>query len=425
MRFAVVVSLLFASLVAAQELGRIEGRAFDLEADRPIVGALVLAVREDVETHPPRQPITRADGWEALRQRRDLGSPLVARTDEDGRYLIPAVPPARYTVTLIEEDGVLMELAGLVVPAGGAALADFAWSTETNGCWTLVLLDAERRPLAEREVPLQVRWRRAGGSSGTRHTSGHRTDALGRILVPLAQPGFCAVTIDSPEFGYWSGEVTSLQPGGVRSEVQLGPREEAVAAMASISGTVVRAADGQPLAGLQVSATRLFDENSRESGWGTVARTADDGSFTIRELPAGRYNVSLGAGGPTGGVALPAEVAPPRTEPIDLAKGQRLEGVALRLPPATPVQVTVTDEATGNAIDGAHVSLVSRRMGPLAGHCQTDNKGQAELQNLPAGRHRVQVSAPGYQTAEQEIEVVIGGEPPMLEVTLTRVAGAR
>jgi hypothetical protein len=201
-----------------------------------------------------------------------------------------------------------------------------------------------------------------------------------------------------------------------------------------VSGRVVAADTGQPLRRARVF---LHGRNYSE-GYSTVSNA--DGTFTIENLPADRYQLrgskaryvdtTLGSRRPGG-----------QGRPFELGDGQRLENVVLALSSAGVIVGRVLDDV-GEPVVGAPVAALrfrsfngTRQPMPTSRPAMTDDTGAFRLYGLAPGRYYVSAqpdesfrfgpaentnTTSGYATTfypstpaigdAQEIEVTAGGE---------------
>jgi PKD repeat protein len=147
------------------------------------------------------------------------------------------------------------------------------------------------------------------------------------------------------------------------------------------------------------AATHAFDENQR---YVPLSFSASGGALTVN-APAG------------GGIAPPgfyqlviknSAGVPSLASPIRIDSNVNLQ-------PGT-IAGTITDQATGLAIDGATVSVGAG--GPAA--ATTGSDGSYILTNVPAGERTVTVSAPGYAPTSRS-QSVVGGGSYRVDVALT------
>lgn len=173
-----------------------------------------------------------------------------------------------------------------------------------------------------------------------------------------------------------------------------------VAGGGSISGTVVSAATGEPVARARVSLTSGALATPR------VVLTDGTGVFRFRALPAGTFALTVTRTGYApqyfGRTASGTTLAPA----IQLAAGQQLAGVALPLALAGVIAGRVLDE-DGAPLAGATVEAQARREeSPQAlatvATAQTDDRGEFRLIGLAAGQYFVRAFDPAFANAGDE-----------------------
>jgi protocatechuate 3,4-dioxygenase beta subunit len=171
---------------------------------------------------------------------------------------------------------------------------------------------------------------------------------------------------------------------------------------ARLSGRVLSADTGKPLRRAVVRA------QSPELREGRSVSTEADGSWEIKELPAGRYSITVQKGGfvPVAfGQRRPFE----QGKPVDLADGQTVEKLEISLPRGSVVSGRIVDEF-GEPVSGARVSAMrhrfmngQRRLLPVssAGASDTtDDLGQYRLHGLSPGEYYVSASMSATLTLE-------------------------
>jgi hypothetical protein len=150
--------------------------------------------------------------------------------------------------------------------------------------------------------------------------------------------------------------------------------------------------EGRPLRRVQL---RLSGESIPE---GRTASTNGLGKFEIRDLPAGRFNLTASRAG-----YLPMSFGQTRVgepgRPIELADGQALDNSDLVLPHTALISGHILDEA-GEPLAGATVMTMQmkyfngkRRLLPVRGTSITDDTGQFRLSGLEPGEYYVQASS--------------------------------
>lgn len=175
------------------------------------------------------------------------------------------------------------------------------------------------------------------------------------------------------------------------------------AGSASIAGTVVSAATGQPLRAVRLTLTGRPGGTSTaaagavtSSASGSVARTAlsdSEGRFTFGLLPAGRYVVDATRDG-----FLPASYGQPRPgkpgTPVELSDGQRAT-LSLPMTRGSAITGTIFDEA-GDPIVRARVRLLSMVTNPngvrrmrIVNETVSDDRGSYRFFNLAPDNYLV------------------------------------
>ncbi|OQY03290.1 MAG: hypothetical protein B6I22_11950 [Desulfobacteraceae bacterium 4572_123] len=166
----------------------------------------------------------------------------------------------------------------------------------------------------------------------------------------------------------------------------------------------VFAADNSPVAGATVRALPT------QPGQGKIVAALHDGSYEIKGLATGVYDVEAGAHGHGAG----------KLEGVSVTAGTITGEKNINLQAAGSVRFVVTDAAFNQPIEGA--SIVTDAPGYWPEQVVTDAGGLVVFTDLPPGDHTMWVSAEGYLTDEETVTVV-GGEEPQLSISL-RTAGA-
>jgi subtilisin family serine protease len=173
--------------------------------------------------------------------------------------------------------------------------------------------------------------------------------------------------------------------GEGRLDAQAAARAAGAGPAGTLRGTVTDAATGVPIASGRVTAV---------SGGSTrLARTADDGAYTIRALP-GEYRLTATAFGYVDG-SVTATVAAGENATIDLA----LEPAPVRV-----VQGEVVEQGTDKAVPGATVTLVGT---PLS--TTSDTEGRYQFGRVPVGDYTIAVAPAAtdfcFQAADYDVSV--------------------
>jgi hypothetical protein len=225
------------------------------------------------------------------------------------------------------------------------------------------------------------------------------------------------------------------QVGGGGSQIQtqtpqtFGARQPPRDAAADKKGTgVVRGritnTEGRPLRRVQL---RLSGETIPE---GRTASTNGLGKFEIRDLPAGRFNLSATRAG-----YLPMSFGQTRIgepgRPIELAEAQVLENSDIVLPKTAIISGRVLDEA-GEPLAGANVLTMQmkyfngkRRLLPVRGSAISDDTGQYRLSGLEPGEYYVQASSRETWEADTPDKQMLGFLPTFYPSNPTQAEAQR
>ena len=164
----------------------------------------------------------------------------------------------------------------------------------------------------------------------------------------------------------------------------------------TVSGRVVTAADAAPLKSAQILLASERQEQGTPQAY--TAKSDADGRFTIKDVPAGRYQFFASH---AGFVNQPYQASPGEKSAIlALRSGQEIKDVLFRMIPAAVVTGRVTDE-DGEAMEHTLVLalrrpsedetedfpwLQHRELGPAA-VAQTDDRGEFRLFGLRPGTY--------------------------------------
>jgi Carboxypeptidase regulatory-like domain len=187
------------------------------------------------------------------------------------------------------------------------------------------------------------------------------------------------------------GQVPAAPPTGQGTPGAAGAKEETC----RVSGLVAKMADGSPLKNATVL---LSTESDREH---TIAtKTAVDGRFALKNVPAGRYKLSVSRNGYVTeeyGQKKPSDPGAAFT----LAAGENRQDLVFKLIPAAVISGRVFDE-DGEPLPRAAVMALrevydeGRRTLATRGWAQTDDLGQFRLFGLAPGRYYVSATEPGW-----------------------------
>lgn len=192
---------------------------------------------------------------------------------------------------------------------------------------------------------------------------------------------------------------------------------------AVIKGRVVTADGARPLRRVQISVS------SPELGEARTVSTSTQGTFEIKELPAGRYSVSASRAGFLGlqyGQRRPGEAG----RPLQLVDGQTFDRVDFALPRMSVISGRVTDEI-GEPLAGVSVFPMQakyfrgrKRMVPVGGMVRTDDTGEYRLIGLNPGDYYVMGTTRDTWTVEGNEKERVGFGPTYFNGTLS-VANAQ
>lgn len=139
---------------------------------------------------------------------------------------------------------------------------------------------------------------------------------------------------------------------------------------------------------------------SMEGRGGGVTSTDNEGRYEIKDLPAGRFNITASKGGFVVGQFGQRRPGEPGT-PIELADGQTAEKVNFTLARGSVIAGKIVDDG-GEPVAGTQVSAMrlafvggARRLVPGGGegsNDRTDDQGAFRLYGLPPGEYFVSAS---------------------------------
>jgi len=185
----------------------------------------------------------------------------------------------------------------------------------------------------------------------------------------------------------WKGALTALLAAALMFAGAGAAHADPTPGTGSVSGTVTRAADGQPAAGVLVHVV-LQDFSAGES-----ATTAPDGTFAVEGLTPGTYLVSFAQGSSEyitqwwGGTTNSAA-----STPVAVGADQAVTGVDVALVSAGSISGTVTRAADGFPIAGIQVSATSLANGQYL--ATTDDSGAYRLSGMMPGAYQLRFTDP-------------------------------
>jgi len=201
-----------------------------------------------------------------------------------------------------------------------------------------------------------------------------RAIAMGAMLgMLLFEPGSQA-----------QAPATSTAPPAGPSSAGQAAKEETC----RVSGLVVKMADGSPLKNALV---QLSAENDREHT--IAAKTGTDGRFAVKNVPAGRYKLSVSRNGYVTAEYGQRKLSDPGAA-FTLMTGENRHDLVFKLVPAAVITGRVFDE-DGEPVQSAAVAASretyheGKRTLATNGWAQTNDLGQFRLFGLAPGRYYV------------------------------------
>ena len=187
------------------------------------------------------------------------------------------------------------------------------------------------------------------------------------------------------------------------------PPAQPAPSWSQIRGIVRNAADDAPIARARVIATADVLPEAR------VTLSGADGRYTLTDLPAGSYTVSVTRTG-----YAPQTWGHGRSlagTPIGLGSGQQLPAIDFALVQGATIVGRVMDE-DGSPLAGADVeALVNRFEGGAdalfsVARAQTDDRGEFRLFGLAPGRYFVSAADPAIRSTCPPSTSFMAGPPP-------------
>ena len=306
------LSLLLAGALSSEEapqegtqVARLSGRVVEERTGAPISSAQVVLLPQ---------------------QRTTSGPPLLAITDQDGRYTFEGVVPGRYRVDVLKA-GILPAADPANVPtvtlAAGQIIDDWNVPVQRGGAIAGRILDPFGEPLVD--VTVRAARRNAPGAgpsqaianstpSGDLRTRAIPTNDLGEFRVfGLASGEYVIAASPQPMIGRQSisanatllastfypgvSEATAAQPIAVTAGETVGGVEFRLLTTPafSVTGVVVDQAD-TPVAGARVmlrADSRFDDRGVLNPGPASQINADASGRFVFGNLPSGLYSVNV------------------------------------------------------------------------------------------------------------------------------------
>ncbi|MEM9382477.1 MAG: carboxypeptidase regulatory-like domain-containing protein, partial [Planctomycetota bacterium] len=227
-------------------------------------------------------------------------------------------------------------------------------------------------------------------------TARTRTGEDGTFQLIGVRPGKVVLSATSDELSPAETDALDLDPGATLEDVELQLRNGG-----AIEG-IVFDEDGSPASG------RVVQVQSATLSVMRPVSTGDDGTFEVRGLPAGSYQ--LVAMDPSTDMAsdMDASGFAAMMDSIDIATAEVVEGetviVYIGAPPADPVDVSGTVEQSGEPYAGAMVTWMpaSKAMYERLKMTTTDADGNYALTLDEPGDYVVSVARMGGATGQQQ-----------------------
>jgi uncharacterized protein (DUF2141 family) len=222
------------------------------------------------------------------------------------------------------------------------------------------------------------------------------TDAEGRFTIQGVEPG--AYLLQARRTGYLDQGYGALVPDTVGPPLEIAAGETRrdlilkLTPQSLVYGKIVDE-DNDPAPGAQVTVLRVsYAGGHRHLVDAGMSESQDDGSFVVGNLKPGRYYVSafLPNLNQTPGPERPIKTYYPSAadaadaQPVEMAAGAEVRGVAIRLRKSRVVRVSGRAVAAADSTPVAEVSLVLQ---PLGRGAKTINDGRFEIEAVPPGRY--------------------------------------
>ncbi|MEM1453350.1 MAG: carboxypeptidase-like regulatory domain-containing protein, partial [Planctomycetota bacterium] len=315
-------------------------------------------------------------------------------TDEEGRFTVEGVVTGNWALSVATLEYVTLEDVHLDVdgPVDDASLVAVRTGTIRGR-----VVGPDGSPLEGARVEQRADrpdWMAA--LSREVETARTRSNDDGTFLLLGVRPGKVVVAATSDELSPAQTDALDVDPGGTLEDVELRLMNGG-----AIEGIVFED-DGSPASG------RVVQVQSPTLAVMRPVSTGDDGTFEIRGLPAGSYQLvamdpstDMSGDMDAGGIAS-------MLESIDMATADVVEGetviVYIGAPPADPVEVSGRVEQGGEPFTGAMVVWMpaSESMYERMKMTTTDEDGNYRLTLDEPGDYMVSVARMGGSTGQQE-----------------------
>lgn len=313
------------------------------------------------------------------------------RVDYTGAYEIRDIPPGHWLVRAVLGGGRRQVQERLEVPPGGAEIRRDLAFIERFVLSGTVLLGGE--PLPAALVSLAGRDLAVEREVATDHRGRFRIEDLERATYNL-------------------GVAHSRELLVLNRDVEIEGHQDIVIDLvpARVSGRIVDAGSGQPLADALVMLVRLSESGEETNALSAMSDA--DGAFDFPRAPPGRYRASVHRDGYAAA-----------TWQLDFAAGVERRDLELAVPATPGAELRVLLASGGVprsvtvAIMDANGSAFLRESRPV------EEDGKVALLTMPEGAFRVFVQSPGTVALHTTLEVP--GEPQVLTLELAGLLDVR
>ena len=311
--------------------------------------------------------------------------PRVVRTGADGSFRVEGLAPGRHSVAAGGPGLVGAARGGIELPPRGNVTGIELRLARGGFALSGRVLDAGGGSIAGAQLLAQSWTPPVGTETPEVNNFAGQSDGEGRYRLQLAKGRY---TVRAMADGY----ATSIEFFDLSADETKDFRLEPAA---RISGRVVRAEGGQPVAGAEVRATPT--ERVPSVMFNAMTAIADEsGAFTLGNLVAGSYRVSARKGGLVGQTP----------QVVSVASGAGTDAVQVAVSQGAVVSGTVKSGA-GKPIADARVSLFGRNFfgGPNDNSARSDATGAYRIEGVLPGDFQLNVTADGYGPERGDLSV--------------------
>lgn len=323
-----------------------------------------------------------------------------ALTNERGEFLFESLVPGEYSL-FASSKGWRFEPQNRI--RTGTANLVFEGRRMATVCGQVV--DAAGAPLTQFECQLRNFTDQIQPTAAVQDSRASFTDASGNFCLEGVEQGNYVVEALAP--GYAPSRSQNFSIANDRNVEHLLVR---MTKGGSISGRVVDP-DGHPVTKVRVQ--------TKDNEWGEDAffamnediipshatqievRTGADGSFQLKNLSPGQYQILYEGSGFTRG----------SKKDISVTEGTNDNLGELRMEHGGTLVGTVVDAASGKPVPGASVNMTTADSGPLRTYStKTGADGRYSLRNVASGRYKVRPGNPAGPGSNPLEDLRIGGD---------------